>query len=110
MALSEERRKTLLAYCRVEEPTAAELMLLEQLYESAVGYMTFAGVSEPTAGTQRRAQYDQCVNYMVLDAFDLREETITGTIVSENPAYRRLLSQLKHTEFMFVSKLDTPGV
>lgn len=98
MALSEARRKGLLAYCRVEDPTEAELITLETAYESAVGYMTGAGVAEPGEGTPRRAQYDLCVNYMVLDAFDLRDETITGTIVNENPAFRRLLNQLKHTE------------
>ena len=45
---------------------------------------------------------------MVLRDFDLREATITGTIVNDNPAFRRLLTQLKLTE-PDVSKLDTSG-
>ena len=106
MALSEARRASLLAYCRIEEPTAEELLTLEGLYDAAVGYLEQAGVSEPEEGTPRRAQYDLCVNFMVLRDFDLREATITGTIVNDNPAFRRLLTQLKLTE-PDVSKLDT---
>lgn len=89
MALSEARRASLLAYCRIEEPTAEELLTLEGLYDAAVGYLEQAGVSEPEEGTPRRAQYDLCVNFMVLRDFDLREATITGTIVNDNPAFRR---------------------
>ena len=93
MALSEARRASLLAYCRIEEPTAEELLTLEGLYDAAVGYLEQAGVSEPEEGTPRRAQYDLCVNFMVLRDFDLREATIT---------------QLKLTE-PDVSNLDTSG-
>ena len=100
MALSEARRASLLAYCRIEEPTAEELLTLEGLYDAAVGYLE--------QGTPRRAQYDLCVNFMVLRDFDLREATITGTIVNDNPAFRRLLTQLKLTE-PDVSNLDTSG-
>ena len=103
MALSEARRASLLAYCRIEEPTAEELLTLEGLYDAAVGYL-----EQPEEGTPRRAQYDLCVNFMVLRDFDLREATITGTIVNDNPAFRRLLTQLKLTE-PDVSNLDTSG-
>lgn len=98
MALSEERRKSLLAYCRIEAPTEEELLTLEGLYESAVGYLDNAGVAEPKTGTARRAQYDLCVNHLVLDGFDRRDVTITGTIVADNPSFRRLINQLKLTE------------
>ena len=108
LAVSEARRASLLAYCRIEEPTAEELLTLEGLYDAAVGYLEQAGVSEPEEGTPRRAQYDLCVNFMVLRDFDLREATITGTIVNDNPAFRRLLTQLKLTE-PDVSNLDTSG-
>ena len=37
MALTEERRARLLAYCRIEEPTDEELLTLEGLYDAAVG-------------------------------------------------------------------------
>ena len=49
-----------------------------------------------------------CGRFMVLRDFDLREATITGTIVNDNPAFRRLLTQLKLTE-PDVSNLDTSG-
>ena len=98
MALSEERRARLLAYCRIEEPTEEELLTLEGLYDAAVGYMEGAGIREPAAGTPRGSQYDLCVNYLVLDVYDRRDVTITGTIVADNPAFRRLINQLKLTE------------
>lgn len=98
MALTDERRASLLAYCRVEEPTGEELLTLEGLYDAAVGYLENAGVSEPPAGTPRRAQYDLAVNFMVLRDYDLRDATIAGTIVADNPAFRRLINQLKLTE------------
>lgn len=107
MALTDERRAALLAYCRMEEPTEVEMATLEALYDAAVGYMEGAGISPPAPGTPRAAQYDLCVNFMVLRDFDLRDATITGTIVADNPAFRRLINQLKLTE-PDVSKSDTP--
>ena len=94
-----------MAYCRIDALEEGEEALLQGLYEAAVSYMEQAGVSEPEQGTARRAQYELCVNYLVLDGYDRRDVTITGTIVSENPAFRRMLTQLKLTEP--VSNLDT---
>ena len=98
MALNGERLASLLAYCRIEEPTAEELLTLEGLYDAAVGYMETAGVSEPEAGTARRAQYDLCINHQVLTAYDQRGEAQAGTAIAENPAYRRMLNPLKLSE------------
>lgn len=94
-----------MAYCRIDALEEGEDALLQGLYEAAVSYMEQAGISEPEQGTARRAQYELCVNYLVLDGYDRRDVTITGTIVSENPAFRRILTQLKLTEP--VSNLDT---
>lgn len=99
MALTEARRESLLAYCKIVEPTEEELITLEGLYEAAVGYMEGAGISLPPEGTPRRAQYDLAVNFMVLRDFDLRDAEVQGT-VQDNPAFRRLLNQLKLTEGM----------
>lgn len=95
--MTEERRAGLLAYCRIEEPTPEELRTLETLYDAAVGYMEGAGVSQPAPDTSRAAQYDLAVNFMVLRDFDLRDAEVTGTI-QDNPAFRRLITQLKLTE------------
>ena len=108
MALSEFRKVTLTAFCRLDELTAEEVGLLEGLYDAAVGYMTQAGVGEPPEYTPRRAQYDLCVNYLVLDSWDRRDASFVGAASSENPAFRRLLNQLKLTE-PDVSNLDTSG-
>ena len=102
---NDELKARLMAYCRIDALEEGEEALLQGLYEAAVSYMEQAGISEPEQGTARRAQYDLCVNYLVLDGYDRRDVTITGAIVSENPAFRRMLTQLKLTEP--VSNLDT---
>ena len=66
MALTEERRARLLAYCRIEEPTDEELLTLEGLYDAAVGYLEGGGVSPPASRTPRAAQYDLSLNFMAL--------------------------------------------
>lgn len=108
MALPEKRKAGLLAFCRLDELSPEEEELLGTLYDAAVGYMTQAGVGEPPEGTPRRAQYDLCVNYLVLDSWDRRDASFVGAASSENPAFRRLLNQLKLTE-PDVSNLDTSG-
>ena len=75
-----------------------EEALLESLYEDAAAYLAEAGVSEPDAGTGRAAQYDQCINALVLDAWDHRGSQTAGQALVENPAFRRRLNQLKLTE------------
>ena len=106
--LTEARRAELLAYCKLtefaEDPEVEAL--IGTYYGAAAAYMAQAGISEPPVGTPRRAQYDLCVNAMVLDSWDRREISVSGT-VSENPAFRRVMNQLKLTEN--VSNLDTSG-
>lgn len=106
MALDDAVKSRLMAYCRIDALEEGEALLLQGLYEAAVSYMGQAGVSEPLAGTPRRTQYDLCVNYLVLDGYDRRDVTITGTIVSDNPMFRRMLNQLKLSEPV-VSESDT---
>ncbi len=98
MVPDETRMRSLLAYCRIEDPEPEERSTLELLYSSAVGYLSAAGIAEPDAASPRRAQYDRCVNYLVLDGFDRRELTLAGGQAAENPAFRRLINQLKLTE------------
>lgn len=106
--LTEARRAELLAYCKLtefaEDPEVEAL--IGTYYGAAAAYMAQAGISEPPEGTPRRAQYDLCVNAMVLDSWDRREISVSGT-VSENPAFRRVMNPLKMTEN--VSNLDTSG-
>lgn len=108
MTAFEARKDTLLAYCRIDDPAPEDLALLESLYVAAAAYMEQAGVSEPKDGTLRRAQYDLAVNYLVLDAYDRRETAVAGTAVADNPAFRRIINQLKLTEPV-VSESDTTG-
>lgn len=100
MALSKARRASLLAYCKLTEladdPEVAAL--IPTLYEAAVGYLAGAGVGVPESDTPRAAQYDLCVNYLVLDGWERREASVAGTAVTDNPAFQRTLNQLKMTE------------
>lgn len=108
MALTEERLAALLAYCKLTElsddPEVAAVIPV--LYDAAVGYMDGAGIRAFPAGTKLAAQYDLVVNAMVLDAWDRRDMIITGTIVANNPVFRRMFSQLKHVSAA-VSDSDT---
>lgn len=100
MELTEERRASLLAYCKLTElaDDPEVQLLIPMLYDAAVGYMGGAGVNVPESGTTRAAQYDLCVNALVLDGWERREVSMTGASVVENPAFRRLINQLKLTE------------
>lgn len=100
MALSKARRASLLAYCKLTElaDDPEVTALIPTLYEAAVGYLAGAGVGVPDSGTPRAAQYDLCVNHLVLDGWERREVSVAGTTVTDNPAFQRTLNQLKMTE------------
>lgn len=98
MALTETRRQQLMAYCRLDGLDEQEQLLLDQVYEAAVGYLTEAGVKEPAAGTPRKAQYDLAVNALALDAWDARGSQTEISALRENPSFRRLINQLKLSE------------
>ena len=66
-----------MAYCRIDVLEDGEEDLLKTLYLSAVAYLAGADISEPEADTPRRAQYDLCVNALVLDAYDKRGTTVS---------------------------------
>ena len=106
MALDEARKKALMAYCRMDELVDGEEAVLEGMYASAVAYMAEAGVREPAADDPRRAQYDLCVNALVLTDWDSRGAQMPGTSLVDNPSFRRRLNQLKLTEPP-VSESDT---
>ena len=86
MQLDTIRKITLKAFCRLDDISAEEEELLYCFYDAAVGYMSQAGVREPPECTPRRAQYDLCVNYLVLDSWDRRDISFVGDASSENPA------------------------
>ena len=98
--LTEERRASLLAYCKLaefgEDPEV--LALLDTFHGAAEGYLAQAGISPPTEGTTRRAQYDLCINYLTLNFWDNRDTGYTGTVTVDNPVFRRMVNQLKMTE------------
>lgn len=103
---NDEVKNRLMAYCRIDALEDGDEALLKDSYYSAVSYMEEAGIWEPPEGTARRAKYDQCIKYLVLDEYDRRDATITGTIVADNPSFRRKFNQLKRTSFR-MSESDT---
>lgn len=104
--LTDARKAEILAYCRIDA-LDDDAVLIPGFYSASVGYMAGAGVSIPQADTDRRALYDQCINYLVLDKYERRNMTITGTIVAENPEFVRMKNQLKLTEPEPVPDLGT---
>ena len=111
MALSEERKATLLAYCKLTELADDPEVnaLIPVLYDAAVEYMAGAGVSTPDEGTSRAAMYDLIVNFLVLNAWECREVTITGATATANPVFRQMLVQLKLTEGLVSNSDTSPG-
>ena len=103
-----DRQAAILSYCRIDDPTPEDLALLENFYADAVSYMDGAGVAEPDAGSGRLAQYNTCVNALVLDAWDNRGVQTGDKAFADNPAFRRRLNQLKLTEPVR-SDSDTEG-
>ena len=81
------------AYCKVDADDAE----LPGFVDAAAAYLSGAGVSEPEDGTARFAQYLQCVKYLALDLYDRRDAAVEGAL-GDNPAFRRMLNQLKLTE------------
>ena len=98
--LTYERRASLLAYCKLTEfgDDPEVLALLEMFHDAAEGYMAQAGISPPPEETPRRAQYDLCINYLVLNSWDQRDISIVSTVIADNPVFRRIVTQLKLTE------------
>ena len=94
MALTDERRRALAEYCRVDDDDP----LLDGFFAAAAGYMETAGVREPDSGAPRAAQDDLCGNYLVRDMYDRRDVSFAGTVVADNPAFRRMMNQLKLSE------------
>ena len=88
-----DRLADIAAYCRVETDDAE----LPGFVDAAAAYLSGAGVSEPEDGTARFAQYLQCVKYLALDLYDRRDTAVEGAL-GDNPAFRRMLNQLKLTE------------
>ena len=81
------------AYCKVDANDAE----LPGFVDTAAAYLAGAGVREPQDGSLRYAQYLQCVKYLALDLYDRRDAAVDGTL-GDNPAFRRMLNQLKLTE------------
>lgn len=113
--LTEERKARLLAYCKLtDQADDPEVQaLIPGFFADAVAYMSGAGVAPPPEDTPQRAQYDLLVDRMVLDSWDHREMTTAGSI-TENPAFRRTMNQLKMTApaggaDAAVSESDTGG-
>ena len=106
MAWNDAVKSRLMVYCRIDALEEGEELLLQMFYYAAVSYLEQAGVSEPKEETPRRAQYDLCVNAMVLDSWDHRDTKEPVSQVTKNPAFRDSLNQLKLPE-PAVSDSDT---
>ena len=103
-----DRLTALLRYCHLEEfaDDTGVVSTLTGLYETAVEYMSDAGVTRVTANQNR---YDLAVNSLVLQWYDpmrrAGDEAEDADQIKEPPGFRRLLNQLKMSAL--VSNLDT---
>lgn len=97
--LTDERMASLLDYCKLTEfrDDPEVQALIPMFFSAAEGYLSNAGISPPPEGADRQAQYDLCVNHMVLDSWENRETAYVGTVTVDNPVFRRMVNQLKLT-------------
>ena len=88
----------LATYCRIDEPMQPEdELLLQDIYHAAVGELASLGVEEPPTGEAyipQRALYSICIDYLVLNMWDVRAAMVEKTMV-ENPAFTQKLNRLK---------------
>lgn len=91
-------KRRLAIYCRIDEPlTEEDALLLEDMYHAAVGELASQGIAEPEAGganIPRRALYNSCIDYLVLNMWDLRAAVVEKAMV-ENPAFTSKMNRLR---------------
>ncbi|MEG2679172.1 MAG: phage gp6-like head-tail connector protein [Oscillospiraceae bacterium] len=83
------------AYMR---PSAGDEAMVTSCVLGARAYLKSAGVSLPPAGGERRELYDLVCHSMALGSYDLRDPSVVGASISENPQLRKMLVQLRQTE------------
>lgn len=98
--IAPERLESLLAYCKLSElrDDPEVMALIRELYLYAVQYLAGAGVEQPEEDAPLTPLYNQCVNYLVLDAWERREAAVVATVVTDNPVFRRMMVQLKQSQ------------
>lgn len=106
MAMDDKLRASLMAYCRIDDLSdPADEAFFEECWDGVMDELADAGVSLPEESTPRYAKYMLCAKPMMLDAWDNRNAQVSVSSLTENPAFRKRLNQLKHTEPVF--KLNT---
>lgn len=109
MAIPEELKRAVFAYCRETEDQET-LAAMTVAWDSAAAYLEGAGVSRPTPGSSRHALWLSVACALTLDEYDQRGAQLEGGKLQDNPSFQRKLNQLKLTEpAANVSKLDTRG-
>ena len=85
-------------YCRIDELDWEESHMILSLVKSAISELAIAGVDMPKDGTLAYAQYKLLLFAMVFDSWENRGTQAAGVTLSENPAFRRRLNQLKFSQ------------
>lgn len=98
MELTEEIKRSVMAYAKIDELAPDEEGEFEDCFWGAVSELEDAGVSCPEEGSKRWHKYMRCLKAIFLDDWDHRGSQTAGQALVENPAFRRRLNQLKLTE------------
>lgn len=81
------------AYCRAYARIDGDDMMVRQLCDAAIGYLTTAGCARGIDGTPRAAQYDLCMAALVLHYYDHRDSV--GTEAAIPIGAQNIINQLK---------------
>ena len=107
MAIPEEYKAQVFAYCAVTEPDGADELVLNQAWDSAAAYLEGAGIAQPpAANAARTALWLSVMLPMVLDEYDQRGAQFAEGKLQDNPVFRRRLTQLKLTEAFWAGETE----
>lgn len=96
MAIPEELKAAVFAYCREVEDTET-LAAMTVAWDSAEGYLRGAGISRPDPKSARHGLWLGVILPLTLDAYDQREAQAESGKLAENPSFRHKINQLKWT-------------
>lgn len=97
MAIPEDLRATVFTYCK-ETDSPESLPAMTVAWDTAEAYLRGAGISRPALQSARHGLWLGVILPLTLDAYDQREAQVESGKLSENPAWRCKLNQLKWTE------------
>ncbi len=95
MGIPEDLLSQVKAYCAAQNADDADMLNLNDAWDSAQSYLAGAGVTEPERSSGTWPLWFQVMKALTLDGFDQRGAQFDQGKLQDNSAFRRQLNQLK---------------